>query len=177
VFKINELLSLSAVAESPGSLTVGLNVSMEVWVERETLRVNQLTNLPDMRPFLYFLLAGLLLGDVALAQSGSAGRPLHRVRSIERAYDLPYLTVEAPQPGQAADLTTVVIYAPDSMEIGLTIGEWMSHREPAWQKAERIGPGRQELTLPLYALADGDYTLRIYRRNRVVAAKHFVVAK
>lgn len=113
----------------------------------------------------------------ALAQSGNAGRPYHRTRSVERAYDLPYLTVETPQPGRAADLTTVVIYAPDSMDIGLTVGEWMSNREPAWQKEQRIGPGRQELTLPLYALADGDYTLRVYRRNRVVAAKHFVVAK
>ncbi len=150
---------------------------MGIWVERENLKVNQLTNLLDMRPFLCSLLAYLLLGQVALAQSGSAGRPFHRVRSVEHTYDLPYLTVEAPKPGLASDLTTVVIYAPDSMDIDLAIGEWMSNCEPAWQKEQRIGPGRQELQLPLYGLNEGRYTLRVYRRGQVAAAKHFAVRR
>lgn len=119
----------------------------------------------------------LLLTLSTFAQSGIAGRPYQRTRSLERAYDLPYLTVETPQPGYAADLATVVIYAPDSMDIRLEVGEWMSTQEANWQVAQRVGPGRQEVALPLYALADGRYTLRVYRRQEVVAAQHFAVQR
>jgi hypothetical protein len=130
-----------------------------------------------MRPIFCLIFGCLLLCQVSLAQSGSAGRPIHRVRSVERAYDLPYLTVEAPQPAIAADLINVVIFAPDSMDISLTLGAWMSSRGPSWQAEQRIGGGRQELTLPLYALAEGRYTLRVYRRGQMVAAKHFLVER
>jgi hypothetical protein len=119
----------------------------------------------------------LLLSVCALAQSGDSGRPYQRSRGMERAYDLPYLTVEAPQPGSAADFTTLVIYAPDSMDIALEVGEWMSQREASWTDLRRIGPGRQEIDLPLYALAEGNYTLRVLRRDQVVAARHFLVVR
>lgn len=125
-----------------------------------------------------FTLCLFLVGSTLWAQSGAAGRPYQRTRGMApRAYDLPYLTVEAPKPQTASDLLTLTIYSPDSMEIGLHVREWMYHGKPNWEMAFRIGPGKQEVEVPLYALAEGDYTLRVYRRERVVAAKHFSVMR
>lgn len=124
-----------------------------------------------------FFISLLLLLNGALAQSGSAGRSYQRTRGIERSYDLPYLTVDRLTSPQVADHLTVVVYAPDSMRLSLSVEQWMQDGQRLCQRSVMIGPGRQDLTLPLQGLAEGTYTLLVERRGQVLGAKHFLLER
>lgn len=119
----------------------------------------------------------LLLSLSGLAQSGSAGRAYYRTRSIEQAYDLPYLTVDKLSPSTATDLTTLLVHAPDSMRIQVKIEPWMQRGRTAYQQRVEIGPGRQEIEVHLYGLAPGAYTLIVERRGQVLGSKHFLIQR
>ncbi len=112
-----------------------------------------------------------------LAQSGNAGRSYQRTRSISTSYDLPYLTVESLSPSIAADHGTLILHAPDSMNILLEVEPWMREGKSVWMHPCRIGPGKQLLNLPFQALPEGDYTLLVTRRKQVLGSVSFRIKR
>ncbi|MEM9984168.1 MAG: hypothetical protein AAF804_03655 [Bacteroidota bacterium] len=114
-----------------------------------------------------------LLSLSMLAQSGNAGRSYQRTRSLQPTYDLPYLTVDGLSPSTASDQSTLVIYAPDSMNIVLEVEPWMKEGKSIWTRTYRIGPGKQKLHLPFQALSSGDYTLLVTRRKQILGSTSF----
>ena len=127
----------------------------------------------------FLLLIGLsILSATLFAQSGDAGRPYQRTRGMStqsEAYDLPYLTVKKPYPQRASDQTHLIIFAPDSVDVQVRVKAWMTGYRPLQSHTFQIGPGRQELPIPLQALSEGPYTIEVLRREQVVAIKHIEV--
>jgi hypothetical protein len=112
-----------------------------------------------------------------MAQSGEGGRSYQRVRATQRSYDLPYITVKTLTPRVAADQAILVLYSPDSMWLTLRIEAWMEEGNDLWQQRVSIGPGRQEILVPLYALQEGRYTLLVDRRRQTVGTQALAVVR
>jgi len=131
-----------------------------------------------MKRLSLFLLMLFSLVGILCAQSGAAGRPYQRTRSLSSqadAYDLPYLTVKRPFPQQASDQTQLIVFSPDSMEVEIRLKEWLVGHKAALTHTYRIGPGRQELPIPLQGLPEGAYVIEVLRRGNMVAIKHLEV--